>query len=174
MPATGSLATPSTTYGRSRCSHTALRCGGLIPAGFSRVQVSARVFTPGRSPGCRYEKRGGQSTTPLPHWLLTTGHFLLSRQIPQRIDRVVADLEHEVDVRAGRHPGAADFADYLALVHVLPGLDIDGVHVAVDGRGAVEVIDLDVEAETAIAPAGVLDRAAVRGQHRRAQRGGQI
>src|SRR6476469_3371911 len=66
MPATGSLATPSTTYGRSRCSHTELRCGGLIPAGFSRVQVSARVFTPGRSPGCRYEKRGGQSTTPLP------------------------------------------------------------------------------------------------------------
>src|SRR5699024_5727779 len=77
------------------------------------------------------------------------------RQVAAWVRRDAVDLDHEVDVRAGAEAGAAQRAGLLALLRRLGGAAGRlGGHVPVDRVPAVAVVDHDVVAEAAVAPAG--------------------
>src|SRR5690606_29780568 len=83
--------------------------------------------------------------------------------------------DDEVDVRSGRPPGAAYRPDDITLIDPLPHGDVRLLrHVAVDGRVAVLVIDLDVVAKTAVAPPGGHNNAAIGSDDRGVGRRGEI
>src|SRR5699024_10756375 len=72
------------------------------------------------------------------------------RQPRLRIDALGAVLPHlEVEVRAGGEPAAAHLGDLVARRDVLALGDLDRLHVAVDGDGAVVGADAHPLAETA-------------------------
>src|SRR5690349_20979217 len=70
----------------------------------------------------------------------------------QRIDVVVLPPRHEMDMRSGRVARRTLKTDGLALVNELADLDIDSLHVAVRGRHAPAMIDLDRVATTIVIP----------------------
>src|SRR5688572_7950704 len=64
-------------------------------------------------------------------------------QVRRGVDRVAVQPDFEVQVRAGRHPGAADVADHLACADPLSGTDGEARLVRVHGAHPAAVIDDD-------------------------------
>ena len=94
-------------------------------------------------------------------------------EIPHGIDRIAADPDLEVQVRAGRVARVARVADDLALADALADRDRDPRLVAVARGDAAAVVDAGVVA-VAAGPAGDRDGAAVGGADRGALRDGDV
>ena len=94
-------------------------------------------------------------------------------EVPHRVDRIAADPDLEVQVRAGRVARVAGVADDLALADALADRDRDPRLVAVARGDAAAVVDAGVVA-VAAGPAGDRDGAAVGGAQRRALRDGDV
>ncbi len=79
-----------------------------------------------------------------------------------------------VQVRAGHVAGRARAGDPLALPHPGPGPDADGAEVGVLGAPVVAVVDQDLVAAAPVGPAGVVHRAASRGDDGGARAHGEV
>src|SRR5215211_5285717 len=164
------------------------------PAMLTIAPLSARTFSPCRSvirqSAYKVDKESRSASVSHPSSVAEPGRvsrpgsmllLMLLRETTtslqeiRRVDRRAILLDHEVNVGSGRGSGAADRADHVALVHLLPHENVRLLrHVAVDGRKPVAVVDLDVVTESAVAPPGRDDRAAVRRHDRRVHRRRQV
>src|SRR4051794_29952211 len=100
-----------------------------------------------------------------------TGPRLL--KVVQGVDHAAVDARLEVQVRAGRVPGAADGADRVALADRRADVDVDARLMPVAGRQRRRVLDARVVA-VAAGPAGDGDAPAGRRVDRRAARHGDV
>src|SRR4051812_8765461 len=91
----------------------------------------------------------------------------------QRVDRLPALTDFEMEVRAGREAARADIADQLPSANKAAWLRDNFAHVAVDAGDAPAVGDLDLAA-VAAAPAGTDHPAVARGNDRSSPAGADV